>query len=185
MKRPLEAHDLNPFGCALVEPVLARHLDGQLAGLGARIGEEHRVGKGMFDQPIGQFLLLFNGIQIRHMPELARLIGQRLDQIGVRMAQRVHRDACAHIQKPLPVAGDQPAAFAALETQRRAGVGGQYCRDHRTGPSERSHDVPDRRMAVNVLEICAGSTQRRGSSAGRGQRRRRSDICAGLIMAAA
>ena len=39
-------------GWPLADMILARHLDGGLVGLGARIGEEHDVGEGRLDEPL-------------------------------------------------------------------------------------------------------------------------------------
>ena len=46
------------------------------------------------------------------MPKLPRLFGQRRHQRGVRMAKRVHRNACAQIQKSAAVLFNQPGPFA-------------------------------------------------------------------------
>ncbi len=112
MERAREGDDLGPVGLALVVEILARHLDRQFACLGARVGEKHRIGKAERDQPVGQFLLLGDLVEVRGMPKLPRLFGQRRHQRGVRMAKRVHRNACAQIQKSAAVLFNQPGPFA-------------------------------------------------------------------------
>ena len=44
-----------PVGLALFVPVFARHLHGQLAGLGAGIGKEHGISESCVHQLVGQF----------------------------------------------------------------------------------------------------------------------------------
>ena len=49
------------------------------------------------------------------MPELGALARQRLDEMGMRIAERGDRDAAAEIEIALAVGRGQPAAFALLE----------------------------------------------------------------------
>ncbi len=108
VERSGEGDDLRPLGLAFVIPVFARHLDGQFTGLGARVGKENRIRKGLFHQHIGQLLLRGNVVKIGHMPQRLRLRRQRLDQCGVSVAQRIDGDPCAKIQKAAPVCLRQP-----------------------------------------------------------------------------
>ena len=55
--------------------VLAGQLDGGLIGLGAGVAEEHLVAAAVGGNPAGQLLLLANGIQVRHVLQLAQLLG--------------------------------------------------------------------------------------------------------------
>ncbi len=73
MERPFESDDLHPLWLALIVPVLPNHLHRQLASLRARVGEEHSICKGQVDQRISQRFLLGNGVEVRQMPDLARL----------------------------------------------------------------------------------------------------------------
>ena len=93
MESALEGDDLDPGGLALLVPVFPRHLDGELAGFGARVGEEHRVGEGQVDQPLCQLLALRAAVEVRRVPHCVRLLGQRLDQRRVGMTQRIDRDS--------------------------------------------------------------------------------------------
>jgi hypothetical protein len=110
--------------------VFPRHLHGKLAGLGARVGEEDGVGEGVLDQLVGQRLLLGDLVEIREVPDLVRLLGQRRDQLRVRMSQHVHRDARPEVEESAPVLLDQPGAFALHEVKRRARIGRQDGGDH-------------------------------------------------------
>ena len=58
VKGALEGQDRRALGLLALVAVLARHLDGQFRGLCPGIAEEDRVGEGVFDQPLGQRLLL-------------------------------------------------------------------------------------------------------------------------------
>ncbi len=130
VERPAESDDLNPLGLASFIEILARHLHGQLASLSARIAEKRRVGKGFGHQPIRQRFLLRDMVEVRRMPQRLRLIRQRLHQRWIRMAERVHRDPRAKVEKTSPIRLDQPCAFAFDKGQRGAIVGWQNGRDH-------------------------------------------------------
>jgi hypothetical protein len=78
--------------------MLAHHLDRQFRRLGARVGEEDRIGEGRRDQPLGQRLLLRDLVEVRDMPDPPRLRGQRGDEGGVRMPERVDRDPRAEVE---------------------------------------------------------------------------------------
>ena len=71
VKGAVEGDQTVTLGIALMAEVLARHLDGALHRLGARIAKEHPVGEGGVAQPLGQTLLTGDPIDVRHMPELA------------------------------------------------------------------------------------------------------------------
>ena len=79
---------------------------------------------------VSQRLLIGNLIKIRRMPQLLRLICQRLHQSGMSMAQRIHCDPCAHIQETSTIGLDQPRARAVRECQRGAVIGRQDRGDH-------------------------------------------------------
>ena len=104
----LEGDDAPPLGLAVGEVVAPRQLDGALAGFGARIAEEHLVGERGLAQPLGETLLAGDAVEIGAVPQLARLLGQRRDQLGMGMAQRVDGDA----------AGEIEIALAAVETSQ-------------------------------------------------------------------
>ena len=101
VERTAKGDDLDALGLALFVPVLAHHFHDQLTAFRARVGEKRGVGKGLIDQSIGQRLLLGDLIEVRQVPHLGRLIGQRLNEVRVRMAQRVHRNTRTEIQKTI------------------------------------------------------------------------------------
>ncbi len=83
--------------------IAPRGLDRALAGLGAGIAEEHLVGEGHRDEPLRQPLLPFDAIEVRRVPQLAGLLGQRRDEARVRMPERVDGDAGGEIEIPVAV----------------------------------------------------------------------------------
>ena len=115
VKTAFEGHNLDPVGRAFVEPILPRHLDRQFRRLGARVGKEHVIGKTRFDQPVGQFDLARNFIQVRHMPKRVGLLCQGCRQHRIGMAQQRDRNARAQVQETSPICLDQPRAFALYE----------------------------------------------------------------------
>ena len=56
---------------------------------------------------------------------LARLLGQGSDEVGMGVAEPVHRDAGAEVEVSLAALRHEPGALAALEGERRTGVGRQ------------------------------------------------------------
>jgi len=58
---------------------------------------------------------------------------QRRDQMRMRMAQRIHRHARGEIEIALAVGGNQPSAFAALETEIYPGEYGKQMRRRALG----------------------------------------------------
>ena len=126
VERALEGDDAPPLGMAVGEVVAPRQLDGALAGFGAGVGEEHLVGEGRLAQPLGEALLAGDAVEVGAVPQLAGLLGQRRDQLGVRVAQRVDGDAAGEIEVALARGGDEPRALALLEGDVLAGVGGHH-----------------------------------------------------------
>ncbi len=118
------------LGLSLFGPVLARHLDGQLAGFRPRVGEEAGVGEAMLHQRLGQRLLLRDAVEVRGMPERTGLRRQRRRQRRMRVAQHIDRDARPEVEKASPVRFHQPASLARDEAQGGTVVGGQDGGDH-------------------------------------------------------
>ena len=128
VKRALEGDDAIALGMALGGVIFARDLDRAFHRLGAGIGEEDEVGKTRFAQSRRQPLAVRALEQVRHVPELRGLVLQRRDQMRMRMAERVHRNAGGEIEIALAVGRDQPDAFAALEAEIDAGEYGKQMR---------------------------------------------------------
>ena len=112
-------------GLPQAELIFARHLDRAFDRLGAGILEEHRVGKARRAQPVGQPLAFRNAVQIGDVPELLRLLGQRRDQMRMRVAERIDGDAGGEIEIALAVSREQPSALAPLESEVDARIGRQ------------------------------------------------------------
>ena len=94
----LEGDDAPALGLAVGEVIAPRQLDGALAGLRAGIAEEHLVGERHLAQPLGQPLLAGDAIEIGAVPQLLRLLGERGDQLGMRVAQRIDGNAAGEIE---------------------------------------------------------------------------------------
>ena len=77
----------------------------------------------MGDQLLCQLALVRNFVEVRGVPQLPRLIAQRLDQHRMRVPERIHRDTRGKVEVALALGRVQPAAFTALEGQRRAAIG--------------------------------------------------------------
>jgi hypothetical protein len=102
-----------PLGIAVHEVIAPRGLDRAFHRLGARIGEEHRVGKTRIDQPLREVLALRGPVQVRHVHQRRRLLGDRLDQLGMAVAKRIHRNAAGEIEILLALFAVQIHALAA------------------------------------------------------------------------
>ena len=160
----LEGDDPVPLRLAGVVEVLARHLDRALDRLGARVGDEHRVGEGRRDQPLGQRLLVRDAVEVRGVPELPRLRLERRDERRVGVAEERHRDAGAEVEIALAALLGQPGALALDEGERRARVGREDGRDHgrRSSTPAQTERAPRRPRASGRPTVVAAS--RRGLS---------------------
>ena len=81
-------------------------------------------------QPLGQPLAFRDAVQVGDVPELLGLLGQRLDQMRMGVAERVDRDAGGEIEVALAVGRDQPGALAPLESEVDARISRQQMRAH-------------------------------------------------------
>ena len=70
-------HPVAPGG-AVFGVVLADHLEPALDGLAARVGEEDRIGEAVVDQALGEAFLAGDVVQVGGVPDLCRLLGERL-----------------------------------------------------------------------------------------------------------
>ena len=78
--------------------IAPRGLDRAFNGLGAGIGEEHHSRRRSPRKAAREPLLLGDAVQIGHVPELFRLLGQRLDEMRMGVAERSDRDAGGEVE---------------------------------------------------------------------------------------
>ena len=109
--------------------IFARHLDRAFHRFGAGIREKHGVGEARIGEPLRQPLGFGNAEEVRDVPNLLRLLGERLHQDRMRVAERVHGDAAGKIEVALAVGAEQPSALAPLEGEVGARIGRQQRSD--------------------------------------------------------
>ena len=102
--------------------VIARQLDGRLGRLGARVAEE-RPHPAFDRHERRQFLReahlrLVVEVRPRHVDELRRLVGDGLDDLGMRDAGGVDRDAGRAVEEDVAVDVLDDGAFAAGDDER-------------------------------------------------------------------
>src|ERR1700722_1887153 len=136
MERALEGERAKALGMAVDRMAAARHLDRRFVGLGARIGEENKVGEGRLGEALGIALAFRVLIEVRNVPQLRALLDQRLDEMRMSVADRGHGDAGAKVEVALAICRNEPATLASLESDLRPGVsrnhgGSRVGDDHR------------------------------------------------------
>ena len=123
VKSALERQDAIALRMAVDPLAPARHLDRRLVGLSARIGEEHEIGEGRIRQTAGKPFAFRILVQVRDVPELRALTGQRLHHMGMGVSDRGHRNAGAEVEIAFAGRRDQPAPLSTLEGDVCARVG--------------------------------------------------------------
>ena len=93
MEGAFESDDAVAFRRAARRLIFAGAFDRALDRLGAGIAEEYDVGEACVAQPRRGALGFRNFEEVGDVPELRRLLGERGDQMRVRMTERVDRDA--------------------------------------------------------------------------------------------
>ena len=76
-------------------------------------------------EPVGELLAFRNAIEIGYVPDLMRLLSQRLDQMRMGMSQRIDSNAGCKIQVPFTRGREQPSALAPLESEIDPRIGWQ------------------------------------------------------------
>ena len=130
VKRTADGDDPPAAGGAGSAVILADQLDAAFPGFDTGIAEEHRVGETVRHQPFGQPLLIGDAVEVGDMPQHASLPGQRIDQMGMAVAEAVHRDAGREIQISSPVGGEEERALAPLERDIGPRIGRHNGWDH-------------------------------------------------------
>ena len=123
MKGAFERDEAITLRRAVLEVIAARGFDRAFDRLGAGIGEEHIVGEGRVGEPFGESRLLRDLMQIGDVPQLLRLLGQRLDEMRMRVPERRHRHAAREVQITLAGGGVEIGAFPAREGELAASIG--------------------------------------------------------------
>jgi hypothetical protein len=106
--------------------VFARHLDAALHRLGAGVGEKHGVREGEGGQALGQPLLSGDAVEVGCMPELGGLDRDGLNEMRMRVAEYIHRDAAAAIEIRVAAFGEEVHALPSFECD----IGAIICRQH-------------------------------------------------------
>ena len=161
VERSEERDDPRPLG------VIARQLHGRLGRFGARVAEErphlafNRDERRHFLRE--PHLRLVVEIGPRHVDELRRLIGNGLDDVGVRDAGGIDRDAGRAVEKDVAVDVLDDGAFAAGDDERIvARVGRRHefrvLLDDRPGLRARRRSLDVRGVFIVVCQrFCRGS----------------------------
>ena len=121
----LEGNDAELFRLAAGGMVFAGDLDRAFDGFGSGIVEKHEIREACRAKPLGQPLAFRNAIEIGDVPDLFRLLGQRLDQPRMRVAERVDADAGGKIEIALAAGRGQPGTLAPLESKVDARISRQ------------------------------------------------------------
>ncbi len=161
MEGALEGDEAVALGIAARRVIFPRHLDRAFQRFRTGIGEEHDIREGEFRQALREPLAFRNPVDIRDMPELAGLLGERVHEMRMRMARDIHRDARRKIQEASTIGRSQPRPVPSLEGEFRARIGRQQCRlrvrfglgDAALGVFRGSvHGDPDRRSSLLELQ---------------------------------
>jgi hypothetical protein len=103
----------------------ARKLERAFVRLSPGVTEENPVGEAGLAQLLRQSGVGGRVIQVGHVPELAGLRRQRGDQAGIRVAERVDRDARHAVEVSVAIRVVDPASLAVIQHEWRAGVGAE------------------------------------------------------------
>ena len=153
-----------PSRCSRIAP---RGLDRAFDGFGAGVGEEHRVREGEVDDPLRKRLALRRSVEVRHVHQRRRLLGDCLGQMRMAVAQRVDRDPRGEVQIALAALADQVAPLASHRPHPAARIDGHERGDghgfspetkkaDRAGPPERA--FTERRAEASTPRAGDGST---------------------------
>src|SRR5687768_8776067 len=93
VERTGEGYDLVAIDLPLGPEIMPRCFNSTLQRLGARIGEEHRIGEGGVDQALAKPLLLGNGEDVGSMPDFVGCRLERGDDVLIAMAKRIDGNA--------------------------------------------------------------------------------------------
>src|SRR5262249_35037848 len=97
-----------------------------------------------------------DAVEIGDVPDLLGLLGDRRDEVGMRVAERVHRHPRGEIEVALAVGRSEPSALAALEREIDARIGRQQMRclnatHHKPGGGQKRNVPPLRAARYGIL----------------------------------
>ena len=98
-------------------------LDRGFIGFSSGITEENAVSAAVLHQPVGQFFLFRNSVQIGYMLDPSKLPVQVPAHHTVAVSQGVSGDSSDGIQVPVPPVIPDPAALPTHEGERKSAVG--------------------------------------------------------------
>ena len=130
----LECDQPIALGAPARRMIFARRLDRAFDRLGARIGEEGEIGEGRLRQPFGEPLGGGDAEQIGDVPRRRGGGVQGSDEMRMRMAERIDRDAGAEVEIAFAIGRDEPSALAALEGEVGPRIGRKQRRNHEATP---------------------------------------------------
>jgi len=119
-------NDFVLVGAVVVGSVFTRQLEGRFVGFGTGVTEEHALGKGLFYQRAGQLQGRFVGKHIRHVPQLAGLLGQGSHHFRVAVAQRVHGNATGQVDEFAALLVPHAGAFSLYRDKTGRAVVGHH-----------------------------------------------------------
>ena len=115
---------MEALGATVRLPVATGELDRALVRLGARVGEEHApVAAEQRVEPGRHLGLHVVVVEVRHVEQRARLVGQRVGDGRVRVTERRDREPAEEVEVLLALAVPEAHALAADERDRLAPVG--------------------------------------------------------------
>ena len=115
-------HDTALVGTKLVVGIFARQLQRRFVGFRPRVTEKDFFGKRRVDQFFGQAQRRLVGKAVAGMPELRRLVIERLTQRRVGMPQRVHRNPTGKVDILFTLLIPQARAFPTNRNKSRRSV---------------------------------------------------------------
>src|SRR5690606_34601733 len=88
-----------------------------------RVAEENLVGERRGDELLGELFLAGNAVEIRGVPELSCLLGERGGELRVGVTEGIDGNAGTEIEIALALGVDEPGALAPFEDDIVAPIG--------------------------------------------------------------
>ena len=124
VERAVGGDHVEALGPTVSLPVATRELDRALVRLGTGVGEEHATVTAEQRVEPGRHLRLHVVVvEVRHVEERARLVGERVGNRRMRVTERRDREAAEEVEVLLALAVPEAHALAAHERDRLAPVG--------------------------------------------------------------